>query len=364
VTTPDPFPRPTARHDERDTVFARMACEPGTAAYEDYYTRHPERKKTDDHLRSLPNLLEPGGRYFDEDIARQTEGFFGGIGEIETDEDEVRRWQERLEASKDPATTVKDLLRSCGAVAAGCAALDPDFVYTHKGRLAEDYGHEVQLDHATVIVFLVEMDYETCRQAPTGPMLRESARQYYRAARASFMLEAVLRACGHGAKAQYDAHYDLILPPLAVKAGLGELGRNNILIADRYGSRVRIGAVSTDLPLEHDAPVSLGANAFCEICKKCADNCPARALSLTKKESVAGVMKWPTRTEACHALWRNLGTDCGICMASCPFSHPNNRFHNLVRAMIRRFRWSHRPFLWLDDLIYGRKWRPRGTRDG
>jgi reductive dehalogenase len=259
---------------------------------------------------------------------------------------------------------VKHLLLSNGAVAAGCTTLDPEFIYTHKGRLDEDYGHEIRLDHLDVIVFLVEMDYQTCRGAPTAPMIRESARQYYRAARASFVLEAVLRACGYEAKAHYDAHYDLILPPLAVKAGLGELGRNNILIADHYGSRVRIGAVSTDLPLEHDAPVSLGAAAFCEICRKCADNCPSRALSLGERETVAGVEKWPTRVEACYALWRTYGTDCGICLATCPFSHRSNRFHDLVRAMIRRFRWTHRPALWLDDLVYGRQWRPKGTPDG
>jgi ferredoxin len=364
LTPPERFPRATSRHDERDTMFARMAHEPGTAAYADYYARHPELKQSDDRLRSQPALLEPGGRYYDDDIAREADAYFEAIGQVETDEAEVRRWRERLETSEDPATTVKDLLRSYGAVAAGCAALDPEFVYTHKGRLDEDYGHEVGLDHPTVVVFLVEMDYETCQRAPTGPMIGESARQYYRAARASFMLEAVLRACGHEAKAHYDAHYDVILPPLAVKAGLGELGRNNLLIADRYGSRVRIGAVSTDLPLEHDAPVSLGAAAFCEICKKCADNCPSRALSLSGRESVAGVMKWPTRVEACYAVWRSYGTDCGICLAVCPFSHRNNWFHNLVRSMIRRFRWTHRPALWLDDLIYGRKWKPKGARDG
>lgn len=345
-------------------MFARMAREPGTADYDDYYARRPELKRQDDHLRSLPMLLEPGGRYYDEDIARQSGEFFDQIGEIETDELEVARWRERLENSRDPAATVKELLLSCGAVAAGCTALNSSFIYTHKGRLADDYGREVRLDHPTVIVFLVEMDYETCQRAPTGPMIRESARQYYRGARASMLLEAALQACGHEAKAHYDAHYDLILPPLAVKAGLGELGRNNILIADRFGSRVRIGAVSTDLLLEHDVPVSLGAAAFCETCRKCADNCPSGALSLGPRQSVVGIQKWPTRAESCYATWRNLGTDCGICLAVCPFSHRNSRFHNLVRAMIRRFEWTHRPALWFDDLIYGRKWKPRASRDG
>ena len=352
---------PDARVDERDTMFARMARTPGTEPYRDYYARHPERQRGDDHLRNLPGLCQPGGRYYDPDLARETDAFFDAIGKIEIGEAEVQRWRDRIRADDDPTGTVKALLLEVGAVAVGCAQLDPAFIYSHKGRLDEDYGVAVELEHPSVVVFLVEMDFETCQGAPTGPMIRESARQYYRAAKASALLEAVLRSSGYGAKQHYDAHYDLILPPLAVAAGLGELGRNNILVAERYGSRVRIGAVSTDLPLTYDRPISLGVQAFCEICRKCADTCPSGALSQGPREVVAGVSKWPTRVESCYAFWRKAGTDCGICLATCPFSHRDNRLHNMARSIIRRFPWSHRPMLWLDDLVYGRGWEPKGA---
>lgn len=339
-------------------MFARMAREPGTATYADYYARRPELQRRDDRLRALPQLLELGARYYDEDVAREAGDYFEAIATIEPDPAEISRWAGRLRSSTEPTATIKELVLACGAVAVGCTALDQAFVYTHKGRLEEDYGQPVRLDHSDVVVFLVEMDYETCQGAPTAPMVRESARQYYRAARAAFTLEAVLRTCGHAAKSHYDAHYDVVLPPLAVAAGLGELGRNNVLVADHYGSRVRIGAVSTDLALQYDAPVDLGVQAFCEICRKCAQNCPSHALSGGDRVEVAGVPKWPTRVEACYGLWRAYGTDCGICLVTCPFSHRRSRFHDLVRAMIRRFRWTHRPALWFDDRVYGRAWRP------
>jgi ferredoxin len=105
--------------------------------------------------------------------------------------------------------------------------------------------------------------------------------------------------------------------------------------------------------------VDLGADHFCSSCRKCADNCPSRALSLEEKENVRGVWKWPTRVESCYAYWRTLGTDCGICMAVCPFSHPDNWFHNLVRSMVRHLPWTHRAALFFDDLIYGRRWERR-----
>jgi epoxyqueuosine reductase QueG len=146
-------------------------------------------------------------------------------------------------------------------------------------------------------------------------------------------------------------------PLLAVAAGLGELGRNNILVADRFGARVRIGAVTTHLPLRLDAPVDLGVRRFCGVCRKCAENCPAGALSRNGPSSVRGVMKWPTRVERCYAYWRAVGTDCGICMACCPFSHRDNGFHNLIRWVVRRWPVTHRTLKTLDDLVYGRRWR-------
>jgi ferredoxin len=344
------------RFDERDTIFARMARREATPQYEDYYSRRPELKTVDDRIRSMPGLFKPGGRYYHPEISARADQYFGAIYKIVPDRSVVDEWKAQIDASSNPTTTVKEMVLALGAVAVGCAQIDQQFVYTHKGRFDEDYGHEIQLDHPSIIVFLVEMDFREMQRAPRAETIRESARQYYRGACISKTAAAVLEACGYKAKSHHDAHYDVILPALAVKAGLGELGRNNILIADRYGSRVRIGGVTTDLSLEYDAPSEVGADHFCAICKKCAINCPSHALSLHEKEDVRGVMKWPTHVERCYSYWRAAGTDCGICMAVCPFSHKNNRFHNLVRRMVRLSRWTHRPALFFDDLIYGRTW--------
>jgi reductive dehalogenase len=347
------------RVDERDTMFARMARKQGTPAYEDYYSARPELKRTDDRLRNMAPLMRPGGRYYRPEISAEAERWFREIDGIEPERETVEAWSDRIRRAPNQTAAVKEMALELGAVASGCTALDRAYVYTHKGRFDKDYGDEIRLDHPSAIVFLVEMDFREMRRAPRAEALRESARQYHRAAVISRTMATALEACGYAAKEHYDAHYDLILPPLAVEAGLGELGRNNILIADRHGSRVRIGAVSTDLPLEHDAPRSLGADHFCSICKKCADNCPSRALSTSGKEEVLGVLKWPTEVERCYGYWRAVGTDCGICMACCPFSHSDSLFHNLVRWLVRHVAWTHRAALWFDDLIYGRDWSVR-----
>lgn len=338
-------------------MFARAARRPGTAQYEEYYSRHPELKKTDDRIRNMPVLLEPGGRHYDQKITAEAKRFFTDIRDIAPDGDTVAEWGERIRSSADPTSTVKKMVSALGAVGVGCAPLDEGFIYSHKGRFDREYGDDIDLGHPSVVVFLVEMDFDAMRHAPRAEALRESARQYFRAASISRSVVAVLKELGYSAKDHYYTHYDLILPPLAVRAGLGELGRLNILIADRYGCRVRIGAISTDMPLTYDSPVSLGADHFCSICKKCADCCPSRALSVEEKEEVLGVWKWPTDIERCYSYWRALGTDCAICMAVCPFSHRDDWFHSLARWIVKLGPWTHRAMLLFDDLIYGREWK-------
>ncbi len=64
-------------------------------------------------------------------------------------------------------------------------------------------------------------------------------------------------------------------------AGLGQVGANGLLINERFGSRIRLGAVITSAVLEPDAPFEVGGDvpAFCKACGfRCAQVCPAKAL--------------------------------------------------------------------------------------
>jgi len=61
---------------------------------------------------------------------------------------------------------------------------------------------------------------------------------------------------------------------LAVLAGLGHLGRNNLVVHPVFGSRIRLVTVLTNMPLEADAP----SGADCGSCVACLAPCPARAI--------------------------------------------------------------------------------------
>jgi len=170
------------------------------------------------------------------------------------------------------------------------------------------------------------------------------------------MLAEYIRDMGYPARAHIaGSNYQIMLPPVAYDAGLGELGRHGYLISQRFGSRIRLGAVTTDLPLVPDRPIKFGVQDFCRICKKCADNCPSHAIPYEGKTNVRGMEKWQLNMEQCLRYWRIIGTDCGLCMKLCPFSHPRALLHDLVRAGIKRSDFARRISVIGDDLFYGKK---------
>ncbi len=62
----------------------------------------------------------------------------------------------------------------------------------------------------------------------------------------------------------------------AVVAGLGKLGKNNLLITSRYGNRVNLVSILTDVAIEPDP---LSEEELCpEECRVCLEACPAGAL--------------------------------------------------------------------------------------
>ena len=66
--------------------------------------------------------------------------------------------------------------------------------------------------------------------------------------------------------------------PMAIQAGLGEYARNQLVITPEFGPRLRFSKIFTDMPLKSDKPRRPGVVKFCDICTKCVDACPVKAL--------------------------------------------------------------------------------------
>ena len=354
---------PSRRVDERDIMFARARLSPGTPEYETYYAMRPENRAGDDRTRTLPGLLSFNAELADPFVFAAADASFAicdalrhmAEGEPEPQPLELppREWSRRL----------KELVLDHGAMDVGICRLRPEHVYSHIGRGTGRWGAPVELDHRWAIAFTVEMDHEAISHAPDAPVVLESARQYVALSRIGVEVADFVRRCGWPARAHTDGNYRVVAPLVARDAGLGDIGRMGLLMTPRLGPRVRIGVVTTDLPLEIDPPGDDPSMLdFCTICKKCAVNCPVGAISHGDRERIDGGMRWVIDSDTCFRYWNVVGTDCAVCMRVCPYSHPDNAAHNLVRWAIRRSGGARRAMLKADDLFYGRRPQPRGSR--
>ena len=61
---------------------------------------------------------------------------------------------------------------------------------------------------------------------------------------------------------------------VAKEAGLGWIGRNNLLVNPKFGARIRLVSVLTDIPLKPDEPIGRD----CGSCRDCIPLCPADAI--------------------------------------------------------------------------------------
>jgi ferredoxin len=352
--------RPSTQIDERTIMFARNRLQPGTPRYKKYYREHPEHKDIDDVIRSLPGLLSLKTPMADPLAFAATDaGFFLAESLKDAVNGSVAP-QAQIISQESASQYIKDLARYFGAHKSGIAEVKDYQVYSHIGRGTGVYGEPIELNHPFVVVFTFEMAEEMVRTAPRAQETMETARQYSEAAQTAIQVAAWIRAMGYQARAHIDGNYRLILPLAARDAGLGEIGRMGLLMTPDLGPRVRLSAVTTTLPLLPDKPGDDPSILdFCIICKKCAENCPGKAITSDDRQEVEGALCWKIDSGKCFHYWNAIGTDCGRCMMVCPYSHANDPIHNLMRWVTARSGVARRLALLLDDWVYLRKPRSR-----
>lgn len=344
-----------SRIDERDVVFARFDLKEGSKRFEEYYRNNPKYKAIDDEIRKLPDILS------EKHMAKSPWEFSLAQAEFDFLEHQLTEVDGKIsepmnkDSSDNNTRKIKSFLKYLGADLSGICLMEDKYLYSHVGRGPEEYGKKITLDHKYGIVFAVEMDLDLVASAPLPPVVVETGKKYVEAARIGIILASVIRKIGYPARAHIaGSNYQAILPPLAWKAGLGEIGRMGILITPAFGPRVRLGLVTTDLPLIPDKPQSFGVQDFCRKCLKCAHCCPAKAIPSGDKTEENGVLKWVINREECYRFWRIAGTDCATCLFVCPYSKANNIFHQPIRKIIEKSNFAQTISIAADDLFYGK----------
>ncbi len=336
-------------------MFSRRSLVPGTDRFETYYQSNPDKKPSDDKFRRRPGLLAEGALYYDTLSAAAANASFETVGTFHQILDrELREVDPDPVEKSEMSRFLKGWTKKLGAVSAGITELQEYHLYSNIGR-GERYGDPVELDHRYALAITVEMDKVTMDSAPYGPTVMESAQQYLNSGAIAVQVAQFIRNLGYSARAHIDGSYRVICPLVARDAGLGEIGRMGLLMTPELGPRVRLAVVTTDMPLIADQqPRDRTMIDFCRICLKCADVCPSNSIPTGEREEMDGVLRWRIDAESCFTYWCAIGTDCGLCMRSCPFSHPDNALHNVVRAGVKRSGLFRPLALILDDLFYGR----------
>ena len=319
------------RFNEQENVQARNTLEPGSDDYKEFYQRHPEWEEKDRATRELSK--KPVGHPLDLPFFLQQIGNLARLGSEGIVDGPVS--PQRQELSVERATEkIKGFAHFLGADLVRIGPLNPAHVYTNVGKTWHDpgrkYGKPITLNHKNAINIGVGIDPSLIKTGPVLSMISAVMRVYTSLATISTILAGYIRALGYPARAHIISNYQVLCVPLAIDAGMGELGRHGVMLTKELGSCLKLTAVTTDLPLVHDSPVDMGADEFCQDCKICAETCPGGAIPHGKKRIVRGVEKWVINPEACYRVWNETGTDCGVCVASCPWTKQRTFFHRLA----------------------------------
>lgn len=236
---------------------------------------------------------------------------------------EQRPSRETQTSPEQMSQTVKEAGRYYGATLTGITELDDRWLYTHQRD-----GSEIEFDPELryVIVMATAMDPALIQKSPVFDAATTVGIGYSRMAFLVSTMAEMISSLGYRAVPM--ANDTALSIPLAIQAGLGQLGRNGMLLTPSHGACARLCKVLTDLPLIPDKPSEPALNEACRSCFICAASCPVKAISdrkqpfyeTTSVSNNRGILRWPVDPELCYGFWVKNGSDCATCIARCPMT--------------------------------------------
>lgn len=221
---------------------------------------------------------------------------------------------------------VKAAAREAGAALVGVTELRDH--HTYEGK---------HVPYRYAISLAVTMEREAMLTVPSEEATLAVMDGYLQVGRVAIALAERIRALGWDALAATNLDRDasdVLHVPIAIDAGLGQLGKHGSLITQAYGSNVRLATVLTDLPLAADTPVDIGVDDFCASCQICVTNCPPHAI-FEAKQMVRGVERWYVNFDTCVPYFSEQG-GCGICIEVCPWSEAGRGVLMTEKLLARR----------------------------
>ena len=191
---------------------------------------------------------------------------------------------------------------------------------------------DTAIRYTQAIVLVMEMDKERMALAPnrdTAVMVHET---YNRLGQVSNKIADWLRERGYAAHAGHPLGGMALYPPMAQAAGLGWRGMSGLVITPRFGPRVRLAAVFTEIA---NLPVYEGDEhawvlGFCESCRRCIRDCPPDAFYETPIHHTNGLVT-VLDNEKCFPYFMAYH-GCSICIKVCPFNQHD--YHKIKEGFL------------------------------
>jgi reductive dehalogenase len=260
---------------------------------------------------------------------------------------------------EDPALVsrhIKETAYFLRADSVGICRLPRYAVYSHSAPA----GKAIELEHEYAIAILVDQDSRTA-DATSGHDWISNSMSFVAYSASGFIaciLADYIRKLGFPARAHHALDYQVVVPPILLWSGMGEMCRISECVLHPFlGPRFKASIVTTDLPLLCDKPIDFGLQDFCSKCKKCARECPSGALSYEGKIVQNGYERWPADVKKCTSMrvGNQKGASCGTCITVCPWNKPYTPLHRAAGAMVRRSALARSLAVWTDDLLgYGK----------
>jgi reductive dehalogenase len=356
------------RFNQKNEIYCRSEWDESRKSkvadsfFQGYYMPNARSRKTDGFsqrdyaLRNaawhVTNILR--------DIHRETdgrkEGFFDPFSSHDTG------WPEPypFDSAEEATENIRKVAKFSGADLVGICEYDERWIYaeTFCDQTKQGKASELPDDLPYVIVTGEAMDRDLTKTVPSALSGSATGMGYGYDALTLLTLAQYIRNLGYRAYATMND--SALAVPLAVQAGLGEVGRHGLLITEEFGPRLRLGKIFTDLPLSISKPKHFGVTEFCENCDRCAKACPPKAIptgvqddNVLNRSNISGIVKWTTDAEKCFDFWANQNTDCSICIRTCPYNRDPNTWHHKIWLKLAGSRF--RKFaLWLDDKLIDR----------
>jgi len=220
------------------------------------------------------------------------------------------------------AYELKNYLMSEGCSEVGFCSLE----HYKKGTLLEEYKGSEKLNYGiSIIIKLSDAVLDGIEDKPTHAYFH-----HYRTVNShidNLILKAGLfiEKCGYryipvAASQSINGYRGLFQHKTAARlSGLGGIGRSGLFISHKYGSRVRLGTIITDMPLPVPNPFQ---GDVCGNCRICVGACPAGAIT-SEPFSIVNPNDTLDRHACSNYMKDNFkhigrGVVCGICMINCP----------------------------------------------